>query len=610
MNMKNLNPEMILSASGWRKVFAVSGDETDSTSEIGKENTCISILASLVFSDYIKKRTSKRNPAIAIGMDTRPTGPQIANSVIRTLLKEKDVVKYVGITAAPEIMAYAKLFDGFIYISASHNPVGHNGIKFGLNDGGVLDAKDNAALTEDFLQRCSDENALQKVFRIAESDSGITQDLEWVYSESISVKANALEVYGDFSRKVISSLSNISEQDDFFEFLKTQTKENPLGIVCDMNGSARTLSIDKSFFKDNNINFYPFNDIPGKIVHEIIPEPENLIYCAKKMEELQKQGFKDAVLGYMPDCDGDRGNIVYWDSVQQKANVLKAQEVFSLSVLSELAFSCWLNENDKNYRPAVAVNCPTSMRIDEIAGCFSAKVFRGEVGEANVVNTARLARKEGYTVRILGEGSNGGTITFPSNVRDPINTVFAFIKLLSIRDKKDENGKVKHGLFHIWCERSNQLDKYKTDFTLQDIINTLPVYTTTGVSEKRALLKINTKDHSVLKRNFQKLFENSWKNGADGILKKYGFSSYKCILTNGTVQKTDVNDFSESGKGGLKIQFYENNSKTPSSFIWMRGSGTESVFRILCDVKGDNPEKEKELLEWETKLLLEADKMS
>ena len=148
------------------------------------------------------------------------------------------------------------------------------------------------------------------------------------------------------------------------------------------------------------------------------------------------------------------------------------------------------------------------------------------------------------------------------------------------------------------------------DFTLQDIINTLPVYTTTGVSEKRALLKINTKDHSVLKRNFQKLFENSWKNGADGILKKYGFSSYKCILTNGTVQKTDVNDFSESGKGGLKIQFYENNSKTPSSFIWMRGSGTESVFRILCDVKVDNPEKEKELLEWETKLLLEADKMS
>ena len=58
MNMKNLNPEMILSASGWRKVFAVSGDETDSTSEIGKENTCISILASLVFSDYIKKRNS------------------------------------------------------------------------------------------------------------------------------------------------------------------------------------------------------------------------------------------------------------------------------------------------------------------------------------------------------------------------------------------------------------------------------------------------------------------------------------------------------------------------------------------------------------------------
>ena len=31
---------------------------------------------------------------------------------------------------------------------------------------------------------------------------------------------------------------------------------------------------------------------------------------------------------------------------------------------------------------------------------------------ANVVNIERKKREEGYTVRILGEGSNGGTITY------------------------------------------------------------------------------------------------------------------------------------------------------------------------------------------------------
>lgn len=592
---------MILSASGWRKVFAVSGEETDTTTEIGMENTCISVLSALVFSDYVKKRTGKRTPTIVLGIDTRPTGPEIANAMIRLLLKEKVVVRYVGVTAAPEIMAYSKLFDGFIYISASHNPIGHNGIKFGLNDGGVLNGKENALLVEEFKAKCSDEFALQNVSRLISVRS--QSDLEWVYSESISTKKEALEIYKTFSKNVISSLTNVSLQDKFFDNLKAQIKANPIGIVCDFNGSARTMSIDKEFFAENNLNFYPFNDIPGKIVHEIIPEPENLVYCAKKMEELQKAGTKDAILGYMPDCDGDRGNIVYWDSKTDSAQILKAQEVFSLSVLAELAFSYWLNKTDSSYKPAVAVNCPTSMRIDEIAKAFNAKVFRGEVGEANVVNTARLARKEGYTVRILGEGSNGGTITFPSSVRDPINTIFAFIKLLTIKDTPE--GK---GLFHIWCQLSGQEDKYKDDFTLSDVLETLPVYTTTGVSESRAILKISTMDHAKLKGNFQKVFENSFKNGADGLLKKYGISSYKCILTNATTEKVDAKDFSESGKGGLKIQLFENSDK-PSAFIWMRGSGTEPVFRIMCDVKGNNPDKEKDLLAWETKMLLEADKM-
>lgn len=599
--MKILNPNMILSASGWRKVFAVSGEETDTTTEIGIENTCISVLSALVFSDYVKKRTGKRTPTIVLGIDTRPTGPEIANVMIRLLLKEKVVVRYVGVTAAPEIMAYSKLFDGFIYISASHNPIGHNGIKFGLNDGGVLNGKENALLVEEFKAKCSDEFALQNVSRLISVRS--QSDLEWVYSESISTKKEALEIYKTFSKNVISSLTNVSLQDKFFDNLKAQIKANPIGIVCDFNGSARTMSIDKEFFAENNLNFYPFNDIPGKIVHEIIPEPENLVYCAKKMEELQKAGTKDAILGYMPDCDGDRGNIVYWDSKTDSAQILKAQEVFSLSVLAELAFSYWLNKNNSSYKPAVAVNCPTSMRIDEIAKAFNAKVFRGEVGEANVVNTARLARKEGYTVRILGEGSNGGTITFPSSVRDPINTIFAFIKLLTIKDTPE--GK---GLFHIWCQLSGQEDKYKDDFTLSDVLETLPVYTTTGVSESRAILKISTMDHAKLKGNFQKVFENSFKNGADGLLKKYGISSYKCILTNATTEKVDAKDFSESGKGGLKIQLFENSDK-PSAFIWMRGSGTEPVFRIMCDVKGNNPDKEKDLLAWETKMLFEADKM-
>ena len=44
----------------------------------------------------------------------------------------------------------------------------------------------------------------------------------------------------------------------------------------------------------------------------------------------------------------------------------------------------------------------------------------------------------------------------------------------------------------------------------------------------------------------------------------------------------------------------------------MRGSGTEPVFRIMADVKSTVPDYkqvEKDLLEWETKMLEKADNL-
>ena len=58
----------------------------------------------------------------------------------------------------------------------------------------------------------------------------------------------------------------------------------------------------------------------------------------------------------------------------------------------------------------------------------------------------------------------------------------------------------------------------------------------------------------------------------------------------------------------IKKLINKNNKKENLAFIWMRGSGTEPVFRVMCDVKGNNPEMEKELLQWHSEMILEADK--
>lgn len=587
-----MKTNMILSASGWRKVFAISGQEQDKTSMIGETNLAISIFSAVVFADYVKEQSKKERPVILLGMDARPTGPAICEACVKAFLSKNVALRFIGVTAAPEIMAYSRQTDGFMYISASHNPIGHNGIKFGLSSGGVLNGKENARLVETFNKLCEQDDAESKAFALIKDVK--EEEIDKIYKESKRIKEEALEAYKDFLHWTITASDDPYKQDEIFKLLRTAIQSKKLGVVCDMNGSARADSVDSSFFDENGIKFYPINNKAGEIVHEIIPESENLVYVAAEMERLQKSGVKDALLGYMPDCDGDRGNIVYWDENQQKAVILKAQEVFSLSVLAELSYSAWLNKSNPSFKPAVAVNCPTSMRIEEIAKIFGAKVFRAEVGEANVVNLASEKREQGYDVRIFGEGSNGGTITYPSAVRDPLNTIFAIIKLLSLKD-----------LFKYWCE--NTASFYSEDFSLTDVLNTLPVYTTTGVSEPRAVLHIATKDHAILKARFQNVFLNEWNANKDKFYEKYGILFWECVITNGTKETHKVTDFSLSGKGGLKIKFYDS-SDNPVAFIWMRGSGTEPVFRVMCDVKGNNPEMEHELLDFECRMLKLADK--
>jgi len=598
INIDNL----ILSASGWRKVFTSSGKENSDYPKIGTENTYLVMTAAETFADYVCSVTGNSTPTIVCGIDTRPTGPSIADAVLRILIAKNIVVRYLGITAAPEIMAYSTKYDGFIYISASHNPIGHNGIKFGLNDGGVICAAENAKLSDTFRKQCAD-NEIEKHLS-ALSKKCKPSDIDWIYMEAVATKKEAVAAYHSFIMQVISGSSKAAIQNDLFALLRSKALTQKVGVVCDMNGSARTLSLDQQFLEECGVEFFAINNKPGEIKHAIIPEPENLVWCADEMERLQRAGKKEVVLGYMPDCDGDRGNIVYWDEVEEKPKILPAQEVFSLSVLSELAFSASMNSSVQSYKPAVVVNGPTSMRVDEIVQAFGAKIFRAEVGEANVVNLAREKRQEGYTVRILGEGSNGGNITHPEAVRDPINTLFALIKLLVLQSEDDSFP----GLYKLWCKKAKIHYSSKDHFTMTDILKTLPVYVTTGVSEKRAVMHVKTQDHAELKRRFQKEFEKEWEVKQVSLLKKYGIDSYEAVATNGTKETRNITDFGISGKGGLKILFYGKEGRTsPTAFIWMRGSGTEPVFRIMCDVKGPKPDMEADLLQWETQMIESAD---
>jgi phosphoglucomutase len=604
--------ELILSASGWRGIFAADGDGESAVTDIAPVHGLILAAAALVFVERLKEGLSPVTaPALIVGMDTRPTGPAMADVLLRSLLGSGVAVRFAGIVAAPEIMAFARTAkpSGFVYISASHNPIGHNGLKFGLNDGGVLPGPDALSHIEAFRRLMGEGDRIARISGLI--NGADPKALDEVYAAAGQVKREAYTAYLAFTRELATGtgpqgLPQDSPRSGILGRISRGIAERPLAAVADFNGSARTVSIDRELLAGLGLRLYAMNDKPGQIAHRIVPEGESLEPCRVFLEAI-RAADPSAILGYVPDCDGDRGNLVIWDGGEQKARALEAQEVFALACVSELAHLVWTGElrHDDQGRAldkaAVAVNGPTSMRVDRIAQAFDVPVFRAEVGEANVVGLARKLREQGYTVRILGEGSAGGNITHPSAVRDPINTMLSLIKLLAIRSEGE-----RKGFFELWLRRSGQTGSYCPDFSLADVIASLPAFVTTGAYSPQALLQIKTADHGLLKGRYQRIFLREWEERKETLRNRYGIAGWEATACIGMEEKRGVTDFSAAGRGGLKISFINGEGRR-TACVWMRGSATEPVFRVMADVEGTDREAERALIDWQRRMVGEAD---
>ena len=607
---------MILSPSGWRGIFAAGGGEESRAGEIDETRRIIAAGAAMIFARYLHGLNTQNQPGgeplVLAGSDTRPTGKAIADIMIPVLLARGCRVRYAGVVAAPEIMAWAKSLNGapgstgFVYISASHNPIGHNGFKFGLTDGGVLPAEETLKLIAGFRSLMAEPDSparLEKLITGADSAA-----LRETLSAETAAKKEARKAYFSFSAEVAWEQNDRAslKSENIADVFRRGIEERPLGVCCDFNGSARCVSIDRDFFGGLGIQFAAINEEPGRIVHRIVPEGESLDPCRLFLEE-QHHRNPAFILGYVPDCDGDRGNLVIWDETLQKARTLEAQEVFALACIAELAHLAWAG--NALSKAAVVVNDPTSLRIDRIAKAFGASVFRAETGEANVVGLARRLREKGYTVRILGEGSAGGTITHPSAVRDPLHTVLALAKLLSVRTINS-----KPGLFELWRGRSGRTELCRPGFGLADVIASLPPFAATSAYSPEALLQVAAADHGKLKDRYQHIFLREWEERKDQLKARYGIHNWEAAAYNGMEERRNIARFGEAGKGGLKICFLDTGGTAVAS-IWMRGSATEPVFRIMADAEGAKGEPpassarhiERDLIDWQRRMIMEAD---
>ena len=528
---------------------------------------------------------------IVLGRDSRPTGEALEKIAFFSLKTKNQDFKILplGIAPIPEVMNWAKEKKAaFFYISASHNPIGYNGFKFGIGEEGVFESEKAKVLIEMFKKNLENPNSDIAYSIIEKANATQGSDIE-----SKDEKKKAFNSYFENEKCNIANVYSANQANIFFEQCKSaieEQKDRPLYILCDFNGSARATSIDKKMFENVGITFLPFNNVAGEIVHGIIPEGDNLTHLAKEVETCWKiHNGKGIFLGYMPDCDGDRGNVVYLDG-KGKAYILKSQEVFCLAVIAEVLHSKSLKKD----KIVAVANGPTSLLLEEIAKLLEFNVFRAEVGEANVVNLSKKCEKEGYYVRIFGEGSNGGCIIPPSLVRDPLNTLFAILKFFML--KGEEN------IFLAWQKACGKQEKSASISSFEQLIASLPKYNTTPVAEKRAILKIKIENVKEFRRSFQKVFTEEWGCRKEDLRAKYGFEHYRAYAYMGSEEIEITKDFAKAEKGGFKIIFY-NEKCEAQGFIWMRASGTEPVFRIMADIKNASEKDEIYLLEWEESMI-------
>lgn len=586
LNMKNFKKafdEMIFSASGFRKIFAKSKNEDSTENEIDNEDKVLIALIIFTISNYFK---NEPRPYIGLGLDSRPTGNIIAEVTIKILITSKEKIKFFGILPITEILACTKNSKdskGFIYISASHNPAGYNGIKIGLNDGGVLNSAKTQEIIKQIKNNSQNENLIKHLINTLNKFDEDKAHLEY-YKKTIKLeKENKNRSYEAYKSLIHEIVHENDINNKIIEILKKRILKNPIGIIAEMNGSSRINSIDKELIESLGLKIELHNDKMGIFKHNIIPEGKSLNECKKL---LQKKYIKDNSfeLGYVPDCDGDRGNLVFIDKVTNTASIIEAQKIFALVVISELSYLYYTGIKNNI---AIVTNDATSLNIEKIANFFNAKVYRVEVGEANLTEMADDLRAQGFIVKISGEGSNGGCIIYPSRVRDPITTLLSIVKLLKMKE-----------LYQIWCKLSKNY--YKEKYSLKDILNTTNFYSNVIVSSKKAnLTNLKIENQEILKSNYENLLIKEIKSNK--LFQELSIVDYEIINYEGKIQaKIRTGDAS----GGLKVLLKTN--KEIVATLWMRISKTEPVTRVLSEVIYTKRNVLFKLLEFNKRLIKKA----
>jgi phosphomannomutase len=315
---------------------------------------------------------------IVIGRDGRPSGLNIERLCIETLVDCGREVRVVGIVPTPTVQLLTEHSDavGGIVITASHNPIEWNGMKFIGADGVFLNKEENTMLWAVLDNQKFTQN----------NNRGFSISLDNAIDEHID-RLLGLEIFND---------------------LEENFKTRKLRAVVDAVNASGSIIVPKllEILGIEVIKLYC--DESGVFPHTPEPLPENLSALANSVKKNQ------ADLGIAVDPDADRLVLI-----DENGSPIGEELTIALAVQSLISIR-------NNGNESIVVNLSTTRVIDDICQNHEATLHRSPVGEINVVNKMRETN-----AKIGGEGSGGVILSEFHYGRDSLAGIALVILLLS-----------------------------------------------------------------------------------------------------------------------------------------------------------------------------------
>lgn len=302
------------------------------------------------YAAWLKQKNAK--PKVLLARDTRPSGEMMRHAVLAGLIGSGCEVIDLGIVSTPTLQyAIPKTqADGAICITASHNPVEWNALKFFQSNGMYLDKGMGTEVLGLYDSKQFACGSWEQMGDVTKCDEAIRWHLDRVleYVDADAIRARKFKVVLDGCSGAGNTISPLLIQE----------------LGCELI----------------HIN----SDLSGIFPHNPEPLNENLVQLC---DAVKKRG---ADIGFVHDADADRVAVATDEGEP-------IGEDYSLVWATAHCF------RNRRLGPVVT-NLSTTMAIEAVAREHGCETFRAPVGDVNV--SSMMKEKNA----VIGGEGNGGVI--------------------------------------------------------------------------------------------------------------------------------------------------------------------------------------------------------